>query len=92
MAYEHPFDIALEKYLLEDSRRRICIEGDLGVIGTIKDLGTTDFIMNLTSNNLVMHGWATHLILDDCEILMKVDGGQQIINRLVWLKHLEGCV
>ena len=39
-----------------------------------------------------MHGRATHLISDDCEILMKVDGGQQIIHRLVRLKHLEGCV
>ena len=44
MAYTHLFDIIMENYLLSDARREFVIEGDLGRVRLIENIGTNDFI------------------------------------------------
>ena len=73
MAHTHPFDIELEKYLLEDSRCGWCIEGDLARVQEIKDMGSLNFKENLECSNLVIHGQAAKIISDDCEVLLHVN-------------------
>ena len=50
----HPFDISLEKYLLSDAKRKIVVEGNLGIVGIIRDLGIDDFKINLELSNLMI--------------------------------------
>ena len=73
MAYTHPFDIELEKYLLENSRQGWCMEGDLGRVQEIQDIESLDLKENLECNNLAICGQATKIISDDCEVLLHVN-------------------
>ena len=70
MAYTHPFDIALEKYLLSDARRKIVVEGNLGIVGLIRDLAIDDFMINLELSNLTIQGRAEQIISEDEEIVL----------------------
>ena len=65
MAYSQAFDIALENYLLADSRHKIVIQRDLGKVLPIKNVGTDDFKTNLELSNLVMEGQASQIISED---------------------------
>ena len=65
MASSHPFDIALEIYLLSDAPRKIVAQGDLWRVQVIKDIGIYDFEANLEKNNLVMIGGAAQIISKD---------------------------
>ena len=75
MANSHPFDIALENYLLSDEQRKIVVQGDLGRVQPIKDIGICDFEANLEENNLAMILEAGQIISEDGEIIMSIQTG-----------------
>ena len=89
MAYTHPFDIALEKYLLSDARNMIVVEGNLGKVGLIRDLGIDDFKVNLELSNLMIQGRAEQIISEDEEIILNYDDPREPIrySRIVMLAH-----
>ena len=89
MAYTHPFDISLENYLLSDARRKIVVEGNLGIVGLIRNLGTNDFKINLECSNLMIQGRAEQIISEDEEIILNYDDPREPIrySRIVMLTH-----
>ena len=89
MAYMHPFDISLENYLLSDARRKIVVEGNLGIVESIKNLGTNDFKINLECSNLMIQGMVPQVISQDEEIILNYDDPREPImySRIVMLTH-----
>ena len=90
MAYTHPFDISLENYLLSDARRKIVVvEGNLGIVELIKNLGTNDFKINLECSNLIIQGRVAQVISEDEEIILNYDDPREPIrySRIVMLTH-----
>ena len=94
MAYTHPFDIIMENYLLSDARCGLVIEGDLGKVKSIKNIGTDDLIKNLEKNNLMIQGEAEQIISGDEEIILHIRNltDNAKISRIVSLKHEAGCM
>ena len=72
MASSHPFDIALENYSLSDARWKIVVQGDLGSVHLIKDLGMYDFETNLEQSNLIIKGEVGQIISEDEEVMMNI--------------------
>ena len=72
----------MEKYLLSDARRKIVVEGNLGIVGLIRDLGTDDLKINLEHSNLM-------IISEDEEIILNYDDPKEPIrySRIVMLIH-----
>ena len=89
MAYTHSFDIALEKYLLSDAKRKIVVEGNLGIVGLIRDLAIDDFMINLELSNLMIQGRAEQIISEDEEIVLNYNDPEKQIrfSRIVLLTH-----
>ena len=87
MANSHPFDIALENYLLSDARWKIVVQGDLARVQFIKDIGIYDFETNLKQSNLIMKGEVGQIILEDGEVIMNIQIGDSKSYRIVYLKH-----
>ena len=94
MAYTHSFDIIMENYLLLDARRGLVIEGDLGRVRSIKNIGTNDFIKNLEKNNLMIQGKAEQIISGDEEIILHIENltDNAKVSKIVHLKHEAGCM
>ena len=87
MANSHPFDIALDNYLLSDARWKIVVQGDLGRVQSIKDIGIYDFETNLEQNNLITKGEVGQIISKDGEVIMSIQIGDSKSYRIVYLKH-----
>ena len=94
MAYTHPFNIIIENYLLLDARHGLVIEGDLGRVRSIKNIGTDDLIKNLEKNNLMIQGKAEQIISGDEEIILHIENltDNAKISKIVSLKHEAGCM
>ena len=88
MANLHPFDVALENYLLSDAQRKIIVQGDLGRVQLIKDIGVHDFKINLEKNNLVIMGTACQIISEDEEMILNFQMGDIKYHGIVYLKHV----
>ena len=59
MANYHPFNIALENYLLSEVQRKITVQGDLGRVQPLEDTGIYDFKTNLEQNE--RESWSDHI-------------------------------
>ena len=94
MAYTHPFDIIMENHILSDARCWLVIEGDLGRVRSIKNIGTDDLIKNLEKNNLIIQGKAEQINSEDEEIILHVENltDNAKISRIVSLKREAGCM
>ena len=93
MAYTHPFDIIMENYLLLDARHGLMIEGDLGRVRSIENIGTNDLIKNL-EKNLMIQGKTEQIISGDEEIILHIENltDNAKISKIVSLKHEAGCM
>ena len=70
------------------------IEGDLGRVRSIKNIGTNDLIKNLEKNNLMIQGKAEQIISGDEEIILHIENltDNAKISKIVSLRHEAGCM
>ena len=64
------------------------MQGDLGRLQPIKDIGTFDFEANLEKSNLVMIGQACQIISEDKEVILNIQMEDENHHRIIYLKHV----
>ena len=77
---------------MSDAQRKIIVQGDLGRVQLIKDIGVHDFKINLKKNNLVMMGKACQIISEDEEVILNFQMGDIKYHRIMYLKHVGNQV